>query len=47
VRAETVDDRADPLVAIERRELLEHAQVRELHAKAEDFTERIALTATV
>jgi hypothetical protein len=31
--ADRVDDRADPFVAIEERQLLEHAQVRELHAE--------------
>src|SRR4051812_9315593 len=35
-RADAVDGRADPLVAIEERELLEHAQVRQLQAEQAD-----------
>ena len=35
-RFHAVDGRADPLVAIEERELLEHAQVRELDAEQAD-----------
>ena len=35
-RADDVDGGANPLVAIEERELLEHAQVRELNAEQAD-----------